>query len=215
MKYRKVCVLVAVLLLFLSLALPWLEVTSFIEIQAGHYKFIDYYFPFWTISYGTGLLFTGTYISPFGFLWMGLVFGIETLFLWVIFHLFSSLIGIVAFFKNKWVIPTIGLTCLSLVFFLIGISQFLTRFTIEPGGFSEYYVGIPYSSYPQISYGFFCSCLGLILFIISLIVKKPTISITAPTLTVPTSKKFCIYCGAEIPPIAIFCPKCGKKQDSG
>jgi hypothetical protein len=161
MKSRKICVLVAVLLLFLSLALPWLAATALVGTP---HEFTSYHFPFWAILTAKTYVPETPFSLEFGLLWLGLSGGITALLLWIIFHLFSCLIGIIAYFKNKWIFPTVGLTCLSLASFLIGISQLLSKW--------NYYV-----TEAQISYGFFCSCFSLILLIISLMIKNPSILI--------------------------------------
>jgi len=35
---------------------------------------------------------------------------------------------------------------------------------------------------------------------------------TAPSASIPQTKRYCISCGGEIPRDASYCPKCGQKQ---
>jgi uncharacterized membrane protein len=45
-------------------------------------------------------------------------------------------------------------------------------------------------------------------------IKKPTqLPTTPPAVSVPEEKRFCQFCGVQIPTNAAFCPKCGKKID--
>jgi len=45
-------------------------------------------------------------------------------------------------------------------------------------------------------------------------IKKSTqLPAPTPAVSISEEKRFCQYCGAQIPSNAAFCPKCGKKID--
>jgi hypothetical protein len=218
MELRKICVLVAVLLVFFSLHFPWwhIKFTAIDPYYSGSVEFSLYIWGALGITGSTGTIqtFVQTFVPPSEYLFI-------YTFIFLVLNVTGIIFGTIAIFKRRVAFLSASATLLSTSLFYYGLNYLLIRLAAPFPIQGQITVQIPLiiTVTTYLGLGFWFTVIATILFFISPFIKKkdlekpPPAPTPTPTPALPVATKFCIHCGAEISSTATFCSKCGKKQE--